>query len=123
MPRADSKREPDPTDSSSTTASEVELVEMARTLLRVTQDMAKLLERRLPSAPPKFIPTPFQSDILAALDGRGLRTDALCHLVAGGSKSNLYRDPGGLPELIEHGLVANHPRVGYYRPDAKPDDL
>ena len=31
--------------------------------------------------------------------------------------------PGGISELKENGFVENHPRIGYYRPDAPPPEL
>ncbi len=68
-----------------------------------------------------FIPSDFQARILAALDGRGLRTDALAGEV--GDRRALFRHPGGLRELREQGLVASHPRLGYYRTDAPPPQL
>ena len=119
MARAESKQ---PETAPANERELLEMQEIARTLLRQNQELARMLERVLPAAKPKFIPTPFQVEILAALDGRGLRTDALAH-ATGTSKGGLYRDPGGLPELAEQGLVANHPRVGHYRPDAPPPEL
>jgi len=68
-----------------------------------------------------FVPTAFQCGILDALDGRALRTDALGAEV--GDRGRLFRRPGGLQELREQGLVDNHPRLGYYRPDAPPPQL
>jgi hypothetical protein len=70
---------------------------------------------------PPFVPTPFQSDILAALEGKALRTDALANKV--GDRSRLYRRPGGIHELRDNGLVAHHPRLGYFRPDCPPAEL
>lgn len=64
----------------------------------------------------RFIPTAFQRAILDALDGRALRTDALGAVV--GDRGRLFRKPGGIQELVAQGLVANHKRLGYYRPDA-----
>jgi hypothetical protein len=69
-----------------------------------------------------FLPTPTQQDILAALDGRALRTDALAHR-ADCNRRSLFHDPGGLPELQRRGLVAHHRRIGFYRPDAPPPEL
>jgi hypothetical protein len=68
-----------------------------------------------------FIPTPFQEAILEALDGKALRTDALGAKV--GDRSRLFRHPGGLKELQEQELVAHHKRLGFYRPDAPPEEL
>lgn len=76
---------------------------------------------RGPEADPSFVPTAFQEAILTALEGRALRTDALGHEVR--DRSRLFRHPGGLKELREQGLVAHHPRLGYYRPDAPPEQF
>lgn len=67
-----------------------------------------------------FIPNPFQQAILDALEGKALRTDALGAAV--GDRARLYR-PNGLRELRDHGLVAHHERLGFFRPDAPPDEL
>lgn len=81
-----------------------------------------MLETTLPpAAESAFVPTPFQADILAALEGKGLRTDALAAKV--GDRRRLFKDPGGIPELQEQGLVSHHRRVGYYRPDFPPPEL
>ena len=69
-----------------------------------------------------FIPTQLQEDVLTALDGRALRTDALAHRCHGNRRS-LFRDPGGLHELRRQGLVDHHHRIGYYRADALPPEL
>lgn len=69
----------------------------------------------------EFVPTEFQMDVLAALEGKALRADTLGHKV--GDRRRLYRHPGGLRELTERGLVAKHPRLGYYRTDAPPPEL
>ncbi len=74
-----------------------------------------------PPAPPDFVPTAFQEAVLAALEGRALRNDALAREV--GERSRLFRHPGGLRELRERGWVAHHPRMGFYRPDAPPEQL
>lgn len=125
MPSPRSK--PEQAENNSTERDVARLQEIARSLLRQNQELAKIVEQMLPLPPARFIPNPFQEEILAALDGKGLRTDALCLLVAGGSKHGLYRargeGGGGLLELMEQGLVANHPRVGYYRPDAPPGEF
>jgi hypothetical protein len=74
-------------------------------------------ERKLP-----FVPTPLQEGILEALKGKALRTDALANKV-GCHRNQLFQRPGGLHELREHGMVDNHHRIGYYRPDAPPPEL
>jgi hypothetical protein len=95
---------------------------VVRALIRANRELTDALERVVgPPALPSFIPTPFQQEILAALKGKGLRTDALVAKLECG-RSRLYADPGGLPELQENGLVSHHKRVGYYRPDAPPTD-
>jgi hypothetical protein len=68
-----------------------------------------------------FVPSPFQEAILAALEGQARRTDALAREV--GDRSRLFRHPGGLKELRDRGLVKHHPRLGFYREDALPDQL
>lgn len=69
-----------------------------------------------------FVPDPFQTAILTALEGKALRTDALASVV--GDRSRLFRKPtGGIPELRKEGLVDHHSRLGYYRPDAPPPEL
>ncbi len=67
-----------------------------------------------------FVPNSFQDDILDALEGRALRTDAIAAKV--GDRNRLFR-PGGLKELQAHGYVAHHSRLGFYRPDAPPEEL
>src|SRR5438128_334242 len=92
---------------------------IVRTLLDTHRQLVNTIEGLLPPAAPVqpgFIPSAFQRGILDALAGKALRTDALAAKV--GSRSRLFADPGGLPELQEEGLVSYHPRVGYYRPDA-----
>jgi hypothetical protein len=69
--------------------------------------------------PVRFVPTGFQDDILAILVGKALRTDALVAIL-GCERSQFFRRPGGIQELRENGLVDNHERLGYYRPDAPP---
>lgn len=109
---------------------DADLAAVARALLAANQQMveanahlaaalARLIPAR-PAAPPAFLPTSFQGEILAALKGKSLRTDALAAKLGCG-KSRLFADPGGVPELIEHGLVGHHQRAGYYRVDAPPD--
>lgn len=68
-----------------------------------------------------FIPNGFQQGVLRSLEGVALRSDPLGRAV--GDRRRLFRDPGGLPELVEHGLVEHHPRLGYYRPDAPPPEM
>lgn len=67
-----------------------------------------------------FVATAFQQAILDALEARALRTDALGQAV--GDRSRLFKR-NGLAELRERGLVSHHKRLGYYRPDAPPDEL
>ena len=74
---------------------------------------------RSPATP--FVPTPFQKGILQVLAGQALRTDDLGRKV--GNRRKLFSHPGGLRELQEHGLVAHHKRLGYYRPDLPPSIL
>ncbi len=60
--------------------------------------------------------------ILEALAGVALRTDALA-AKAGINRSALFAHPGGLKELQARGDVSHHRRMGFYRPDAPPDEL
>lgn len=101
-------------------ARKTDLSRIARTLCAVTQQLAELVGELVDDAePPSFVPSAFQCAILRALDCRALRTDELGRIV--GDRRRLFRHPGGLPELQDEGLVAHHRRIGYYRPDAKPD--
>lgn len=95
---------------------------LARLLLRQNRELARALEAALPPADPGFIPSPLQEQILEALKGKALRTDALANR-CGGARRQLFKDPGGIGELIEEGLVAHHQRLGYYLPADPPDDL
>jgi hypothetical protein len=96
-----------------------------RQLLEQAKQLTETLEGLLPPEKPHpistFVPNAFQRGILASLEGKALRTDALGHAVRG--RSRLFNDPGGLPELQDQGLVCHHRRVGYYRPDAPPEHL
>ena len=67
-----------------------------------------------------FVLTPFQEAIMEALEGKALRTRPLG--AAAGDPSRLYKK-GGLTELRERGLVKHHPRLGFFRPDAPPEQL
>ncbi len=97
---------------------------MIRALVEAQRQLLDALERSLPPTPeePRFVPTDMQQRILAALNGRSLRTDALAAKV-NVNRRTLFKDPGGLGELVEEGLVAHHKRVGYWHPDAPPPDL
>lgn len=68
-----------------------------------------------------FSPTPLQDDILDALAGKALRTDALA-AKCDTDRRNLFR-PGGLKELQAAGWVAHHKRYGFYRPDDPPPEI
>lgn len=96
-----------------------------RSAMRVLREMAEMVERIVgpdaPTEPEPFVPNEFQRQILEALDGKALRTDALAGAV--GNRRRLFKHPGGISELIEEGLVANHPRCGYYRPDRAPPEI
>ncbi len=72
-------------------------------------------------APTLIVPTPFQRNILRALDGRALKKLQLAAEVCGGEDNGniLYR-PGGLRELMDRGVVAMKRGVGFYRPDKPP---
>lgn len=95
---------------------------LVRSLCRAQKELIEMVEAVLPPPePPRvgFVPNAFQQGILAALNGVGLRTDALASRVGSGSRSRLF-ERDGLPELQEEGLVCHHKRIGYYRPDAPP---
>jgi len=66
-----------------------------------------------------FVPTPLQSAILDALDGKAMKKQALADEVCGGEGTRLYRK-GGINELREIGRVDHKHGVGYFRPDAPP---
>ena len=67
-----------------------------------------------------WVPTPFQTAILNALEGKALKTDALGN--ATGDRRRLFK-PGGIKELKTLAKVRHHRRLGYYRPDAPPPAL
>jgi hypothetical protein len=75
-----------------------------------------------PEAPQPFVCSPLQKGIMDALDGCGLNKTKLADLVCGGDGSRLYKT-NGIKELKELGLVVHKRGVGYYRPDAPPEDL
>jgi hypothetical protein len=75
-----------------------------------------------PPAPPPFVPTDAQACLLEALEGRALKTTPLSE-ASGINRSQMFRHPGGLRELQDRGLVVNHPRLGFYRPDAPPEEI
>jgi hypothetical protein len=65
-----------------------------------------------------FVPTAFQERILAALNKKAMKADAL-QSALWVDRKRLYRE--GLNPLMQAGLVRNNRRVGgYYRPDAPP---
>jgi len=73
------------------------------------------------SATGVFVPTPFQTSILAVLNGRAMKKQQLAVAVCGGEDNgNLLYRPGRITELRQNGLVANKRGIGYYRPDAPP---
>ena len=74
-----------------------------------------------PAASGPFIPTPLQKAILAALAGQVLEKQALADLICKGEGTVLYRE-GGIKELRALGLVEHKRRIGYFRPDAPPED-
>jgi hypothetical protein len=87
--------------------------------VRARITVATACAREAESSP--FVPTAFQQDILDALEGKALRTDALAARV--GDRSRLFRHPGGLKELQEQGRVAHHKRLGYYSVESPPPGL
>ena len=96
-----------------------------RNLLQAVELLTRTVRESLDDdgATQKFVPTQFQQDILNALDGVALRTDALTHKLDC-ANGQLFRKPvRGIPELIAHGLVAKHDRLGFYRPDSPPQEI
>lgn len=68
-----------------------------------------------------FVPTPFQAEILKALNSRALNKQKLAAVVCGGEENgNLLYRPNRLPELRSRGLVEHKRGLGFYRPDAPP---
>lgn len=98
-----------------------ESVRQQRQILRFQSELIQFMENSLGVESSPFVPNAFQKAILAALDKKGLRTDALAAKV--GDRRRLFKDPGGLPELMDEGMVAHHKRIGYYRTDSPPQDL
>lgn len=97
----------------------LELLEVTKKMGQVT---AEIVAATNPEADkPKFIPNVYQKEILKALRGVAMRTDALAARV--GSRARLFHDPGGIPELQEQGLVGHHPRLGFYSTSSPPPDL
>jgi len=68
-----------------------------------------------------FVPHPVQKAILDALDGQAMRTEDLAGIVGG--RSRLFDKKNGLQQLKDLGLIRNHMRLGFYRPDSPPDEL
>lgn len=66
----------------------------------------------------EFEPTDYQAEILVALEGRALRTDALAAQTSKDRRS-LFTE-GGLKGLIAAGWV-RHDKRGYFRPDTPPE--
>jgi hypothetical protein len=65
--------------------------------------------------------TELQLKILAALEGKALRTDALAHR-CGCDSGRLFRKKGALPDLRRLGMVDHsHHLGGFFRPDAPPE--
>lgn len=99
------------------------LIEQHKQSIEEKLQLLRILEQLLPGKESSgFVPTPLQESVLAALKGRALRTDALAHK-AEVNRRSLFKEPGGLPELIEEGLVAHTKRLGYFRPDAPPPEI
>ncbi len=67
-----------------------------------------------------LVPTPLQKSILKALDGQALKKEPLAEQCKVDPRT-LYKQ-GGIKELMAEGLVCTKPRVGYFRPDAPPED-
>jgi hypothetical protein len=65
---------------------------------------------------------PLQQRIIATLNHKALKKQPLADVVCAGEGTRLYK-PGGIKELVAVGLVAHANGVGYYRPDAPPQNL
>jgi hypothetical protein len=67
-----------------------------------------------------------QERILEVLEGKALRAQTLAD-ACGFEKNKLYQKRANgsqpLPELVEHGLVIKDRKVGFYRPDAPPQNV
>lgn len=103
--------------------SDVDLKAVVRALVRANREMADAMEKIVGPPPPltTFVPTDFQQALLDHLKGKALRTDALANRLDC-SSSRLFKHPGGIPELVEEGLVEHHKRLGYFRPDEPPPE-
>jgi hypothetical protein len=64
---------------------------------------------------------PLHEAILAALAGKALRSHELTTATCC-DRTRLFH-PDALPELLDRGLIAHHPKLGFYRPDAPPPEL
>lgn len=97
---------------------------VVRSLIRANREMANALEQVVGEQEDagEFHPTDFQREILTALKGKALTSNALAVLI-GCHKPQLYKDPGGIHELVEEGLVQHQKRLGYYRPDEPPPEI
>jgi len=67
-----------------------------------------------------FIASPLQKAILEKLDRTALRSRPLAKILSI-DQPKLYK-PNGIKELMELGKVKTHTRIGYYRPDAPPQE-
>ena len=69
----------------------------------------------------QWSPSELQLEIWQALEHRSMTTDGLEQAVSV-SRPTLFKKPGGLPQLLEQGLIHNdRAHGGYYRPDAPPE--
>ncbi len=70
----------------------------------------------------QWSPSELQLEIWNALENRSMTTDDLVATLSV-SRPTLFKKPGGLPQLLEHGLIRNdRAHGGYYRPDAPPQE-
>lgn len=78
------------------------------------------VRRQLEKNNSAFIPSETQRDILAALNGSAMTVDELEKAI-NRSRSTLFKNPGGLKELIKKEMIQKNRMIGgYYRPDAPP---
>ena len=69
-----------------------------------------------------YIPlTPLQMKILEALKERTMKKNGLADMLTAREGRRLYK-PGGIMELMDKGLVANKPGIGYYSVEFPPPE-
>jgi hypothetical protein len=88
--------------------------------------MQQLVAGKIPPRAPEVVledwrpwnPSELQSEIWKALDGQARTTDELEHILSV-SRPTLFKKPGGLPEMVDLGLIKNdRAHGGYYRAES-----